>query len=81
LAEIVGDDVRARLYGVILPGLWSALQAAGRAIRGPEDYANIYLIDNRYRKLIRLFPRWFGERVENRPVRLEDLPIEFERVR
>jgi Rad3-related DNA helicase len=81
LAEIVGDDVRARLYGVILPGLWSALQAAGRAIRGPEDYANIYLIDNRYRKLLRLFPRWFGERVEHHPVSLEDLPIEFERVR
>jgi DNA excision repair protein ERCC-2 len=81
LAEIVGDDVRARLYGVILPGLWSALQAAGRAIRGPEDHANIYLIDNRYRKLLRLFPRWFGERVEHRPIRLEDLPIEFERVR
>jgi DNA excision repair protein ERCC-2 len=81
LAEIVGDDARARLYGVILPGLWSALQAAGRAIRGPEDHANIYLIDNRYRKLLRLFPRWFGERVEHRPIRLEDLPIEFERVR
>jgi hypothetical protein len=40
LGEIVGDEDKARLYGVILPGLWSALQAAGRAIRGPEDSAD-----------------------------------------
>ncbi len=59
-----------------MPGLWSALQAAGRAIRGPEDSATVYLIDNRYRKLLRLFPRWFRERVEPRPLRLEDLPME-----
>jgi Rad3-related DNA helicase len=44
LSEIVGDEDKARLYGVILPGLWSALQAAGRAVRGPEDSADIYLI-------------------------------------
>jgi DNA excision repair protein ERCC-2 len=81
LTEILGSDDRARLYGVILPGLWSALQAAGRAIRGPEDRATIYLIDNRYRKLLHLFPRWFRERVEQRPLKLEDLPIELEGVR
>jgi Rad3-related DNA helicase len=57
------------------------LQAAGRAIRGPEDSATIYLIDNRYRKLLHLFPKWFGERVEHRPLKLEDLPIELEGVR
>ena len=57
LSEIVGDEDKARLYGVILPGLWSALQAAGRAIRGPEDSADVYLIDDRYRPLARFLPR------------------------
>jgi DNA excision repair protein ERCC-2 len=81
LTEIIGSEDKARLYGVILPGLWSALQAAGRAIRGPEDSATIYLIDNRYRKLLHLFPRWFREKIEKRPLKLEDLPIELEGVR
>jgi DNA excision repair protein ERCC-2 len=81
LTEIVGSEDRARLYGVILPGLWSALQAAGRAIRGPEDSATVYLLDSRYRKLLHLFPRWFREKIEERSLRLEDLPIELERVR
>jgi DNA excision repair protein ERCC-2 len=57
LTEILGDESKAKLYGVILPGLWSALQAAGRAIRGPEDSADVYLIDDRYRTMIRLLPR------------------------
>jgi Rad3-related DNA helicase len=57
LSEIVGDEGKAKLYGIILPGLWSALQAAGRAIRGPEDSADVYLIDDRYRTMIRLLPR------------------------
>jgi len=57
LSEIVGDEGKAKLYGVILPGLWSALQAAGRAIRGPEDSADVYLIDDRYRTMTRLLPR------------------------
>jgi DNA excision repair protein ERCC-2 len=81
LTEILGSEDKARLYGVILPGLWSALQAAGRAIRGPEDSATVYLIDNRYRKLLHLFPRWFRERVEQRHLKLEDIPIELEGVR
>jgi DNA excision repair protein ERCC-2 len=81
LTEIVGSEDKARLYGVILPGLWSALQAAGRAIRGPEDSATVYLLDSRYRKLLRLFPRWFREKVEARHLKLEDLPIELEGVR
>jgi DNA excision repair protein ERCC-2 len=81
LTEIVGSEDKARLYGVILPGLWSALQAAGRAIRGPEDSAMVYLLDSRYRKLLRLFPRWFREKVEARHLKLEDLPIELEGVR
>jgi len=57
LSEILGDESKAKLYGVILPGLWSALQAAGRAIRGPEDSADVYLIDDRYRPLTRFLPR------------------------
>jgi DNA excision repair protein ERCC-2 len=57
LTEILGDESKAKLYGVILPGLWSALQAAGRAIRGPEDSADVYLIDDRYRTMVRLLPR------------------------
>jgi Rad3-related DNA helicase len=81
LTEITGSEDEARLYGVILPGLWSALQAAGRAIRGPEDSATVYLLDSRYRKLLRLFPRWFREKVEARHLKLEDLPIELEGVR
>jgi DNA excision repair protein ERCC-2 len=81
LTEILGSEDKARLYGVILPGLWSALQAAGRAIRGPENSATVYLIDNRYRKLLHLFPRWFREKVEARHLKLEDLPIELEGVR
>ena len=57
LSEVLGDEKRARIYGEILPGLWAALQAAGRAIRGPEDSADVYLIDDRYRPLARFLPR------------------------
>ena len=57
LTEILKDENKAKLYGIILPGLWSALQAAGRAIRGPEDSADVYLIDDRYRPLARFLPR------------------------
>jgi Rad3-related DNA helicase len=58
LSEIFGgDENRAKLYGIILPGLWAALQAAGRAIRGPEDSADIFLIDDRYVPMTRLLPR------------------------
>jgi len=57
LGEILGDADKAKLYGIILPGLWSALQAAGRAVRGPEDVATVYLIDDRYRPLARFLPR------------------------
>jgi Rad3-related DNA helicase len=58
LSEIFGgDENKAKLYGIILPGLWAALQAAGRAIRGPEDSADVYLIDDRYVSMTRLLPR------------------------
>ena len=55
LEEVFGDN--ARLYGIILPGLWSALQAAGRAVRGPEDRATILLVDDRYQRLVKPMPR------------------------
>ncbi|MEM4346730.1 MAG: helicase C-terminal domain-containing protein [Candidatus Caldarchaeum sp.] len=79
LSEILGDD--AKLYGVVLPAVYSAVQAAGRAIRGPEDRALILLIDDRYRRLVNLLPRWFRERVEDRAVGLTEVPILLERMR
>jgi Rad3-related DNA helicase len=78
LSEIFGgDENRAKLHGIILPGLWAALQAAGRAIRGPEDMATVYLIDDRYRPLARFLPRWFREQVVG-TVKLSDLPMHLE---
>jgi DNA excision repair protein ERCC-2 len=77
LSEILGDEKKAKIYGVILPGLWSALQAAGRAIRGPEDSADVYLIDDRYVPMTRLLLRWFRERVVG-TVKLSDLPMHLE---
>ena len=60
----MGDEEKARTYGYILPAVWSAVQAAGRAVRGPEDRAIVLLADDRYKRLRRLLPRWFVERVE-----------------
>ena len=74
LKEAFGDERKARIYGQILPAMWSAIQAAGRAIRGPEDRAVVLLVDDRYRPLRRLLPRWFSERIAS-TIRLEDLPI------
>ncbi|MEM0111362.1 MAG: helicase C-terminal domain-containing protein [Candidatus Parvarchaeota archaeon] len=82
LTEVLGDERKARIYGQILPALWSAIQAAGRAIRGPEDSATVFMVDDRYIPLTRLLPRWFSERIVSR-VRLEDMPIilrEVERI-
>ncbi len=74
LTEAIGDEGEARIYGYILPAVWSAIQAAGRAIRGPDDRALVILADDRYRQLLKLFPRWFSERIVG-SVRVEDLPI------
>ena len=74
LSEVLGDDKKARIYGQIVPAMWSAIQAAGRAIRGPEDRAVVFLVDDRYKPLRRLLPRWFSERIAS-TIRLEDLPI------
>ncbi|MEM4328030.1 MAG: helicase C-terminal domain-containing protein, partial [Candidatus Caldarchaeum sp.] len=76
LGEVLGDD--AKLYGVVLPAVYSAVQAAGRAVRGPEDRALVLLIDDRYRRLVNLLPRWFRERVEDRSVNVSELPILLE---
>lgn len=77
LKKTFGDD--AKLYGVVLPAVYSAVQAAGRAVRGPEDSATVLLVDDRYRSLLRLFPRWFRERVES-SITLRDIPAYLERV-
>lgn len=76
LSEILGDD--AKLYGVVLPAVYSAVQAAGRAVRGPEDRAKVLLIDDRYKKLLHLMPRWFRERVEQKTTNITDLSIVLE---
>jgi len=79
LSEVLGDEKKARIYGQIIPAVWSAIQAAGRAIRGPSDRATIFLVDDRYRPLLRLLPRWFGERIAG-TLRFEDLAIAVEGV-
>lgn len=57
LKELLGDEDSARLHGLVLPAVYSAVQAAGRAIRGPEDNALVLLVDDRYRRLLPLLPR------------------------
>jgi len=79
LSEVLGDEKRARIYGQIIPAVWSAIQAAGRAVRGPSDRARIFLVDDRYRPLLRLLPRWFSERIAG-TLRFEDLAIAVEEV-
>jgi Rad3-related DNA helicase len=74
LSEVLGDERKARIYGQIIPAVWSAVQAAGRSIRKPEDKAVVFLIDDRYRNILRLLPRWFSERIV-RTIGLNDLAI------
>jgi len=74
LSEVLGDEKRARVYGQIIPAVWSAIQAAGRAVRGPNDRATVFMVDDRYRPLLRLLPRWFSERIV-RTIGLNDLAI------
>ena len=80
LSEVLGDERRARVYGQIIPAVWSAIQAAGRAVRGPNDRATVFLVDDRYRPLLRLLPRWFSERIV-RTIGLNDLAITLGEVR
>lgn len=74
LSSILGSDEEARIHGVILPALFSAVQAAGRAVRGPQDRAVVLMADDRWRGLQKLLPRWFAERIVGE-VRLEDIPL------
>jgi DNA excision repair protein ERCC-2 len=57
LSEVVGDKERAWRYAVALPAVWKVVQAAGRAVRRPEDFAVVLLVDDRYQHLHPLFPR------------------------
>jgi DNA excision repair protein ERCC-2 len=57
LSALVGDKERAWRYAVALPAVWKVVQAAGRAVRRPEDSAVILLVDDRYSSLLPLLPR------------------------
>jgi DNA excision repair protein ERCC-2 len=57
LSEAVGDKEKAWSFAVSLPAVWKVVQAAGRAVRGPEDSAIILLVDDRYSSLRPLLPR------------------------
>jgi Rad3-related DNA helicase len=57
LSEVLGDKEKAWRYAVALPAVWKVVQAAGRAVRGPEDSAIILLVDDRYQHLRPLLPR------------------------
>jgi hypothetical protein len=64
-----------RTLKLVLPAKMRHL--AGTYARGPEDSADVYLIDDRYRTMVRLLPRWFRERVMG-TVKLADLPMHLE---
>ena len=57
LMSVFNEEDEAWLHGFVLPALFVAVQAAGRAVRGPEDRALVLLIDDRYRRLLPLLPR------------------------
>jgi DNA excision repair protein ERCC-2 len=57
LSEAVGDKEKAWKYAMALPAVWKTIQAAGRAVRGPENSTIVLLVDDRYRSLHPLFPR------------------------
>jgi len=57
LKSLMGDERRAHVHGVILPAVFSAVQAAGRAVRGPGDRALVLMVDDRYKPLTRFLPR------------------------
>jgi Rad3-related DNA helicase len=56
-------------------GVLRVVQASGRAVRGVSDWANTYVIDSEFSKVMKenrdLFPDWFRESV----VRREDIPF------
>jgi len=62
-----------RLYAYVIPALWSALQAAGRGIRGPNDVCTIIFMDRRFAKLKQLIPTWLLSQMKTTHIdRLEE---------
>ena len=66
-------EKKGRLYGYIIPAIWTALQASGRGIRSPEDTCLLIFADKRYKKLKKLLPTWISENIQIINIeRLED---------
>jgi DNA excision repair protein ERCC-2 len=62
-----------KLYGYIIPAIWTSLQASGRGIRSPEDTCLLIFADKRYKKLKKLLPTWISENIQIINIeRLED---------
>jgi DNA excision repair protein ERCC-2 len=59
--KIFGE--KGRLYGYVIPALWTSLQASGRGIRGPNDVCLLIFADKRYKKLKKLLPTWINENI------------------
>jgi DNA excision repair protein ERCC-2 len=60
--KIFGE--KGRLYGYVIPALWTSLQASGRGIRGPNDVCLLIFADKRYLKLKKLLPTWISEGIK-----------------
>jgi DNA excision repair protein ERCC-2 len=52
-----------KLYGYIIPAIWTALQASGRGIRSEHDTCLLIFADKRYKKLKKLLPTWINENI------------------
>ncbi len=64
---------KAKLYGYVIPSIWKACQAAGRAIRGPEDRGAIVYLDFRYLKYAEYMPEWLRPRkIIRKPAELKE---------
>lgn len=57
-------EKQGRLYGYIIPALWTSLQASGRGIRSEHDKAILIFADKRYLKLKKLLPTWISENIQ-----------------
>lgn len=68
-----------KLYGYVIPALWKVAQAAGRAIRGPNDRGAIIYLDKRYLKYSSLLPKWMRPRkiIHNAVELKEELSLFF----
>ncbi|MFH7859951.1 MAG: helicase C-terminal domain-containing protein [Candidatus Aenigmatarchaeota archaeon] len=66
-------DKKGRLYGYIIPALWTSLQASGRGIRSEHDTCLLIFADKRYEKLRKLLPTWISENIQKISIeKLED---------